>query len=65
MKEQRLTKQERVVLIGLLAFIVLTFLPWTYDIMLAEVSLLAWLLWSLMIVAPGVGIVLALREPRE
>lgn len=65
MKRYRLAPSEASVLTGLAVFIVLTFLPWTYDLKLFNVSVLAWLLWLLMIVATGSGIVLALREPRE
>lgn len=52
--------------IGLLGVIgvyaVLTFLPWTHDLVVARVSLFAWLMFALMVLAPLAGLLVALSD---
>jgi hypothetical protein len=61
MNHRAMPKAEVGVLVGIIVFAIVTFLPWTHDTSLAGVNMIAWLMWTLMIAAPVAGLVVALR----
>ncbi len=65
MEHTSMPKAEVGVLVGIAVFAALTFLPWTYDAYLAGVSLIAWLMFALMLAAPTAGLIVALRAKNE
>lgn len=48
-------------IIGLVLYTIIFFSPWTYDVMILNITLLAWGAYLLCILAPVTGILLALR----
>jgi hypothetical protein len=65
MNQARMPRAEAGLLVGIAAFGTATFLPVTHDITIAGVSLIAWMMWVLMIGAPAAGLLLALRDRNE
>jgi hypothetical protein len=61
----RMPRGEVAMLVGIAVFATVTFLPFTHDITIAGVGLLAWLMWVLMVAAPAAGLVLAFRDRSE
>lgn len=56
---------ELALLIAIVIFSVVTFLPITHNVSLFGIPLMAWMLWALMVIAPAVGLVLSLRSGKE
>ncbi|PIC62692.1 hypothetical protein CSV79_15710 [Sporosarcina sp. P13] len=57
-----LSRRNLLFVIALIAYPIIFFLPWSYDILLLEVSLLAWSAFLLSLLAPTIGILLVLTE---
>jgi hypothetical protein len=55
-------RRDGVFALGLVLYAVIFFLPWSYDIEILNVSLLAWGAYLLHLIAPIAGILLALRD---
>jgi len=55
-------KTDRYFLLGLLVIVVLLFLPWTYEVTIFNISLLAWGAYLLHVLIPAVSIWLIKRE---
>lgn len=62
MNKVRMSGKDMGLLGGIAVFAVLAFLPWTHDVTVARVSLFAWLLFALMVLAPLAGLLVALTE---
>ncbi|MGY1848487.1 hypothetical protein [Blastococcus sp. SYSU DS1021] len=65
MRRQNLPKAESGLLaaIALIAFVI--FLPWSHDLTVADVSVFAWAMFGVMVMAPAAGLVLALTSREE
>lgn len=61
----RMPGAEVALLVGIVVFATVAFLPFTHDVTIAGVGLLAWLMWVLMVAAPAAGLVLAFRDRTE
>lgn len=57
-----LPRRDCVLLIGLIVYSAIFFLPWSYDIMIFNVTLLAWGAYGLHLIAPVVAILFILSE---
>ncbi|UJL45521.1 hypothetical protein KFZ58_14095 [Virgibacillus sp. NKC19-16] len=58
----RIPLRDGLFLIGLIGYVVAIFLPWSYDIKILNISLLAWGAGLLFLLAPITGIILTLAE---
>lgn len=65
MPQLRMPKSEVAILGGIAVFAIVAFLPWTHDVRIADVSLFAWLMFTLMVAAPTAGLVAALKSDEE
>ncbi|MBC7594211.1 MAG: hypothetical protein H7288_09770 [Kineosporiaceae bacterium] len=65
MPQQRMPRSEVAILVGIAVYAFVIFLPWTHDVMVANVSLFAWLMFALMVLAPATGLVVALKSDVE
>lgn len=65
MGKRRIRKVEAGILIGLLLTTVVAFLPWASGMTIAGVSLLAWILWLVMVVAMLASVATSFLGPRE
>lgn len=63
--EVRMPRGDLALLVAMAALALIAFLPTTRSIELANVSLVAWLMWFLMIAGPATGLALALRGGRD
>jgi antibiotic biosynthesis monooxygenase (ABM) superfamily enzyme len=61
MNKPSLSRWEVGLLGAIVVYAVLAYLPWTHDVTIANVSLFAWLLFALMVLAPLSGLLVALR----
>ncbi|MCM3584995.1 hypothetical protein M3182_04445 [Mesobacillus maritimus] len=57
-----LPRRDGLFILGLLLYTVIFFSPWTYNVMILNISLLAWGAYLLCILAPLTGIMLALKD---
>lgn len=55
-------RRDALFILGLIVYTIIFFSPWTYDVMILNISLLAWGAYLLCILAPVTGILLALGE---
>jgi hypothetical protein len=55
-------RRDGLFIFGLIVYTIIFFSPWTYDVMILNISLLAWGAYLLCILAPLGGILLALGE---
>lgn len=60
MTKNSIPRTEVGVLAGLAGYVVVTFLPWSHHITIADTSVFAILLLALMVIAPVCGLTLAL-----
>jgi hypothetical protein len=65
MRRQKLPKTEGGLLLAIAAIAFVIFLPWSHDLEVADVSVFAWAMFSVMILAPAAGLVLALVSREE
>jgi uncharacterized integral membrane protein len=59
------SRHDGIFLIAILLYVVVFFLPWSYDIKILNVSLLAWGAYLLFLFAPIIGICLAFQIKSE
>ncbi|MEB1806503.1 MAG: hypothetical protein LPK26_04205 [Bacillaceae bacterium] len=57
-----LPRRDAVLLIGLIVYSAIFFLPWSYNIMIFNVTLLAWGAYGLHLIAPVAAILFILSE---
>lgn len=58
-------KKDAILLIGIIIYVIIFFFPWTYDIKILNISLLAWGGALLFLLAPITGMILAFVEKGE
>lgn len=58
-------KKDAIFFVAIVLYVLLFFLPWTHDVKILNVSLLAWGGALLFLLAPITGIVLALKDPKD
>lgn len=59
---ERIPRKDLALLGGIVVYVIVTFLPWTYSISIAGVGLIAWLMLGLMLLAPLAGLILTLLD---
>ncbi|MBM9462058.1 hypothetical protein JL108_01280 [Aeromicrobium sp. YIM 150415] len=62
MKRPTMSRWEAGLLLGIVVYAVVAYLPWTHETTLARVSVFAWMMFGLMIVAPLLGLIVALAD---
>ncbi|KHL15083.1 hypothetical protein CLV56_1649 [Mumia flava] len=65
MQPTRLPRADVAILVGIAVYALITFLPWSHERTVAGVSVFAWMLYALMVMAPLAGLAAALRENEE
>lgn len=65
MGHSRMRRGEAALLIGIAVYAIIVFLPWTHDVTVAGVGLIAWLMYGLVFAAPLAALILALRTRDE
>jgi|GEM_PF-4917082 len=61
----KIPKRDGIFGVSIVLYVVLFFLPWSYDIKILNISLLAWAAALLFLLAPVTGLVLTLVEKSE
>lgn len=65
MRRQKLPRAEGGLLVAIAVIAFVIFLPWSHDLTVADVSVFAWAMFAVMILAPAAGLVLALTSREE
>ncbi|WP_209123136.1 hypothetical protein [Alkalihalobacillus sp. BA299] len=60
-----LSRRDSCLLIGIIVYSLIFFLPWSYNIMIFNVTLLAWGAYGLHLIAPIVAILFILNDSKS
>ncbi|MBB6450120.1 hypothetical protein HNR44_002098 [Geomicrobium halophilum] len=61
-KWYKIRPRDGIFLLGIFFYVIVFFLPWSYDVMILNVSLVAWGAYLLHVLVPAVGILLIISE---